>query len=751
MIDQFVSDLSFEDQRYAVLVRTPVSSGIIAAIQLPPLPEGYAFYSAAQLPARYAISIFDCDLPVLANREPAYQGQAVGILTGTDMAVLEALRNDTIVTVEPNPEDSFEAEHTHTLFDYPIIAKETYSVGDVDACFEAAPVTVYSSLKTASQYTARSEPFSAIAVYREDGLDVYVPTQWPLHVRAAVAEATGLAENAIVVHPAKTGETANELLWYPSLLAAQCAVAAVLEKKTVVLILSAAESRAAAPKTPEMIIEHKSVVSDNKTIEAMQISIIVNAGACCPLIGKILKQMIASALGPYHIPNYRIEVRAAKTPQGLIDIFEGWGDYYTSNALENHISKLIQEHNLAPVDWRLATFQKDYSGVFTNILKTITAKSDFGCKYAAYHLFNSGKRDKHDGRWRGIGIAAGFQYSGCPADFTYSVEIELNVHNQLVIKAEPAAEDLKKIIRAMAAEKLDIPAENVVFAGLTTADMNSCGPATAGVTVSVLMPLVQQCLNDLLDQRFRNPLPLTITRSYHLPQQDSTMQGSSADVSDVSGAPFCTAGDKAISISEKNTAAFVSQTPAVCVVELELDTVCYAVMIRGIWFSCSPGKVYDTKRVLSYLHKNAAAALSRICTITQLQAENADVDQYGTGDSVCLSDETAANSVADEAVYSTEDEKGIPIQAEGEQSAETIESSRRYSEYRIILPNELPPLSVEVLERDAPLSAFASCAENILPAAYLAALNQILLRVPMRIDSLPILTEDIFKALRGGK
>ncbi|WP_230974337.1 hypothetical protein [Treponema vincentii] len=52
MIEQFVSDLTFEGQRYAVIVRAPVSSGIISAVHLPPLPEGYAFYGAAQLPAQ---------------------------------------------------------------------------------------------------------------------------------------------------------------------------------------------------------------------------------------------------------------------------------------------------------------------------------------------------------------------------------------------------------------------------------------------------------------------------------------------------------------------------------------------------------------------------------------------------------------------------------------------------------------------------------------------------------------------------
>lgn len=674
MIEQFVSDLTFEGQQYAVIVRAPVSSGIISAVHLPPLPEGYAFYGATQIPGQKTVEVFEHSIPLFAADEIEYKEQAVGILTGDNEATLEALRKDITIELEPLPEDSFEAGRPHTLFDYPIIAREARAAGDIDSIFETASSTVFSSLKIASQYAIRSEPFSAVTVFREDGLDVYVPTQWPFHVRAAVAKATGLAEEAVIVHPTQTGETFNELLWYPSLLACQCAVAAVLQRNTVSLTLSAEESRRAAPKTPEMIIEHKSALSDTQTIAAMQISIIVNAGACCPLIGNILKQMIAAALGPYAVPNYRIEVRASKTAAGIIDILEGWGDYYVSNALENHINKIIQDYNLSPAEWRVKNMPDNYGAVFSNLFELLTGKSDFTCKYAAYNVFNRGKTDKRDGRWRGIGMAAGFQYGGCAADFAYTVELTLDIHNRLSIKAEPVEDDIKKVIRKLAAKKLDIAESDITFAGLTTADMNESGPATAGNTAGIVLPLVEQCLSDLQEQRFRNPLPITISRSTPAPHPDILQP----DV------------------------PFIFQTPAACIIELELDTVCYEIQIRKVWFVCRPGKIYEKKQILNYLHKNIAAALSRTA------------------------------------------KEALP-------RLETDDTPLPYSEYRLILPTEMPPLSVDIPERGNSMSAFDSCALNILPAAYLAALNQILLRVPARIDTLPIRTERLFKALTGKK
>ena len=702
MIEQFVSDLTFDRQQYAVLVRAPVSSGIISAVHLPPLPEGYAFYGAAQLPDQTTIEVFEHSLPIFASGEIDYKEQAIGILTGDNEAMLESLRKDITIELEPIPEDSFEAGRPHTLFDYPIIAREARAAGDIDSIFETASLTVFSSLKIASQYAARSEPFSAVTVFREDGLDVYVPTQWPFHVRAAVAKATGLAEEAVVVHPTNTGETFNELLWYPSLLACQCAVAAVLQRKTVSLNLSAEESRAAAPKTPEMIIEHKSALSDTHSITAMQISIIVNAGACCPLIGYILKQMTTAALGPYTVPNYRIEARASNTAAGLIDIFEGWGDYYVSNALENHINKIIQEYNLSPAEWRTKNMPDDHSAVFSNLFELLTAKSDFICKYAAYNVFNRGKTDKRDGRWRGIGLAAGFQYGGCAADFTYTAELTLDVHNRLIIKAEPAEDDVKKVIRKLAAKRLEIAESDITFAGLTTADMNVSGPATAGNTVGIVLSLVEQCLTDLQEQRFRNPLPISISKSALTPQPDvSQIEASQLDGSQLA-VPQPDVQSENETCETGVSFSFISKTPAVCIIELELDTVCYEIQIRKVWVAGRPGKIYEKKQILNYLRKNIAAALSRTAKEALLQSETDD----------------------------------IPLP---------------YSEYRLILPNEMPPLSVDIPERDSSMSTADSCASNVLPAAYLAALNQILLRVPARIDMLPIRTAHLFKALTGKK
>lgn len=683
MIEQFVSDLLDKAQRRAVIVRAPVLQGKIAAVRLPPLPEGYCFYAAGQLPACKTIEVLTYALPLFAIGEIDYKNQAVGILVGDDPVVLAALKKEITVVVEPNTEPCIGA--AHELSAYPVIAQEVYSSGDSESCLMHASSVIRSSFKHASQYSPRSEPFSAVTIFREDGLDVYVPTQWPFHVRTTVARVTGLAEEAVVVHPTNTAETFNELLWYPSLLACQCAATAVIERKSISLCVSAEEGCEAAPKTPEVVIEHTSVVSADDEITALHISIIVNAGAYCPLIGAMLKHMALCALGPYNIRNYRIEARAVKTAEGLVDIFEGWGDYYTSNALENHINKIIHEHNLSPLQWRMNLITAEQSALFSSLFQLLAKKSDFSRKYAAYRVFNRGERDKHDGQWRGIGIAGGFQYSGCPEDFTYTAELTLDVHNQLIIKAEPAEKSIREIIKILAEEKLKIDDADSIFEGLTTKDMNVSGPVTANAAMSVVLPLIEQAVTDLQEQRFRNPLPINISRT------------------------VCTSQLRMQNTHNKQYLPFIAKMPMACIIELGMDTVCYEIHIRNIWFACACGKVYGKNYILSLLRKNIVAALSRTAQ----------------GSLVC----------------------SIPCAA-----------SHPYVAYQPIPAKDIPPLSVTILEQEdatdtafntAAASAFDSCAFNILPAAYLAALNQILLRIPTRIEALPIRTEHIFKAATG--
>ena len=101
------------------------------------------------------------------------------------------------------------------------------------------------------------------------------------------------------------------------------------------------------------MIQHKTSVSELGKITAMDVSIIVDSGSFNPFITQMLKQMAVTAAGIYHVPVYMISAVAIKTEKGLTGLFSGWGDSYVSSALEKHISEIVEQLDLCPIQFRL--------------------------------------------------------------------------------------------------------------------------------------------------------------------------------------------------------------------------------------------------------------------------------------------------------------------------------------------------------------------------------------------------------------
>ncbi len=677
MINQFVSDVRCNNAYHARIIRSPVSEGRLRNIQVPPLPAGYTLYTAQHLTQKKTLNIFDTLIPVFAESDIAYTGQAVGILIGADDRILRDLQKEIIVEIDPLSVDSFETEPV-SLFDYPIITQKNCSKGNSDAVFETAQSVTYSSFTFAPQYPLRPEPFSVLTEIRDDSIHVFVPTQNPMLIRAALSRVTGLVEDAIVIHPTLLGQTSNELLWYSALLAAQCAFAAVKSGNSVRLTLLYEESVQVVPKTPEVTIQYKSAQSDTQTIAALNVFIIVNAGAYCPLIKHILTQMTAVALGLYSVPEYKIEAVALQTPHGLTDIFESWGEHFIINSLENHINAIIQNNNAVPSEWRLNNMSTEYKPIFSDIFESIIPKSDFLRKNAAYHLFNSVRKENHDGKLRGIGLAAGFEYTGCPMEAEYTVELSLETDHTLYVKTAAINEEIKHIAIHLITEHLEIPESDIVFAEVTTDDLKNNSPFIDCYINGLIPSLIEQCIVDMQEQRFRDPLPLSISRTYAIPQPAKTIEN-----------------------TDEAPVSFLSKTPAVCIIELELDPVCYEASVLGVWFSCNPGNIYLKKHAKSIIHKHIVTALSR------------------TAKEVFLS----------------------PADLEGE-------SVR--PEHRIMLPTEIPKSSVHISQNKTAMSNNSSFGVfNLFPAAYLAALNQICIAAPVRLEKIPVLPQDTFGTFTG--
>lgn len=666
-----VLEFDHETEYYAVLIRSK-RCGVLFGIDVPELPEGVYFFSAKDVPNKNEFSAFECSIPVFADEIIAYYGQPVGILAGKNKDVLYALQEQITVQVESGQHNEV------SVFDY--------TEGTIPDTFEGTHICVRSQFSEAVRHPYNGEPDSVYIEYRPDNISVHVVTQWSTLVQSAVENITGIAKKKIHVFDYNSAESLDMHIWFPALISAQVAVAAALLKASVFLRFSSYEQVHATPKTPRIHITHTATLAQDSTVAAMDIDICVRTGAFHPLLAQHVKQMVNTAAGIYGFPHCRVHVCAYSTFPVLAGLAKGWGDAYTTNALEKHINDIARICSYDPVDYRLqnitrvqkkhalesCSYVKEFSPLFNAALRS----SDFRRKHAAYFLLNSATSG-YKGAWRGIGFAAGLQYNGIqhmPTGISsYTVSVTLETDNTVYIETNVLTENVRKILRNLVATELEIEKNKIMFKPDVNYSSGQAGLMSSSVSVALIPALIKKCCARIQKQRFRQPLPLTARQVYKR-KANSTL---SADESKI----------------------FFSTTPAVCVVELEVNPIVYNVHVRKIWLGCNPGKIYVNRFIKSHLRKSLEQVFSRLC------CEKISVGQK------C----------------------DTPVQA---------------ANYTLLPASKLPHLDLLLSGEGRVSRGIGEIPENLVTAAYLSALNQVFVGMGRTIEQTPVYIDDIFKAFR---
>ena len=176
----FVSDLEFENQEWARLIRCNDAGANIIDIEIPDLPEGFSFFSAKDIVGKNSISFLKTEIPVFADEKIEYAGQAVGILTGPDKKKLLELSNlfqiRTQYLSRPKAQFTFEEEEKN-YFDYPIVSRESLSSGNAEEVFEKSSQVVYSTFSFKQRYHYHAETACVKTNWVDDRLEIHLATQ----------------------------------------------------------------------------------------------------------------------------------------------------------------------------------------------------------------------------------------------------------------------------------------------------------------------------------------------------------------------------------------------------------------------------------------------------------------------------------------------------------------------------------------------------------------------------------------------
>ena len=612
---EFITDMSVSGMLHAITIRSPVALGSLKEIKCPKLPKAYRLIKAENIPGKNSLSNFS--VPVLAENKLSYIGQPVAILVGSEKSVLEDLASK----IEIQAEEEGPSFSCRTYDPANEIVKRDIISGDPQKALGEGEIILSCTYTTEIQEHWYSEPHGALALAlvapeaaSSDNdkkgmaaLTIYTATQWPYHVKLSVSGVLGLDPQCVTVAPTLMTPHLDGKIWYPSLVACHAALAAWITGRPIKIMLKREEDFVFSPKRNKTEIDMCSALNKDGSISSSIIQVQLDLGAHAVFENEIIDHTCLGSLGNCNHDAYKIDASGVQTnipPQGP---FAGFGLAQGFFAAERHFSYIADTLGQDPAEWRKNNCVKKSQNLVPwfalkdtpPILKLIDAAAfmgDYYRKWACYELLRKRRRGE---KWesegiplRGIGISTayqgnGFLNSGELGTGNCSVEVTLEKNGFLEIKTSIISSGTKipYTWQNLAQEILGVAPSMVRLTG-NTMDAPDAGPGTLSRDISTVTRLTEKCFAAIRNQRFRDPLPITVKRS------------------DRSGKAQSTVSERKI-----NSEAFAYPSWAAAVVEIEIDPVSFNPVTKGIWLAVDGGKILNERRARLTLKTGVIQAL----------------------------------------------------------------------------------------------------------------------------------------------
>lgn len=532
----YVDDLSFPGMLHARTIRSTIARGRVRSISLDFDTAGFTVVDWRDIPGerRNFVALIEDDQPFLVRDEVRHVAEPILLIAHEDPERLLDAR----VTIEyDEAEPVLDPEHSPTVFKEILIRK-----GEVERALAEAEIVVEGTYRTGSQEHVYIEPNGVIAVPEGRGVTVYGSLQCPYYVHRALKALLDLPDERVRVVQTETGGGFGGKEEFPSIVAGHAALLAMKARRPVKLVYDREEDMLATTKRHPSIVRHRTGVTRDGRLLAMDVDVLMDGGAYVTLSPVVLSRGCIHAAGPYRCENTRILGRAVMTNTPPNGAFRGFGAPQTQFAMEVHMNRVAEHLEMDPARLReinalrpgdeSATGQ--VMGADCSALETLRA----AVERSDWHR----KRREYAGTNRGLGISLFWHGSG----FTGGGE------SYLASKAAlEATEDGLRILTAsvemgqgtrtmhaqIVADALGIPYEDVMVAPQDTAIVPDSGPTVASRTCMVVGGILKRCAEEMraklggLSPReyAREHGPLLVTGEYEKPAEihwdDTTYRG----------------------------------------------------------------------------------------------------------------------------------------------------------------------------------------------------------------------------------
>jgi CO/xanthine dehydrogenase Mo-binding subunit len=513
---RYVDDISFPGMLHGVTVRSPTARGRIRAIHFEgdiPWRE-FTIVTAKDIPGKNCVALLIEDQPCLADEFVNHPEEPVVLLAHHDKYLLEEARRAVRIEIEPlaaifTMDDSLARKQIIWGSDN-IFKSFRVEKGNVDQAWPAAEFTVEGAYETGAQEQLYIEPQGMIArANPNEGVTVWGSLQCPYYVHKALAILFGLPKEHIRVVQTETGGGFGGKEEYPSMIAAHAALLAWKSGKPVKIIYDRAEDMVATTKRHPSRTSHRTAVSRDGKLLAMEIDFTIDGGAYETLSPVVLSRGTIHAAGPYNCPNVRISSRAVATNAPPHGAFRGFGAPQSVFALERHLDRVAAAVGLAPDELRRRNFIQ--TGQTLAVSQVVREKidmsrlmdralelSDYHTKRARFDIENPSSAIR-----KGIGFASflhGAGFTGSGEEYLAS-EVAAEASPEGIVRIFAASTEMGQgtntIFSQIAAEALGLDSAQIEIVQPDTAAVPNSGPTVASRTSMIVGKLVESAAREL--------------------------------------------------------------------------------------------------------------------------------------------------------------------------------------------------------------------------------------------------------------
>jgi CO/xanthine dehydrogenase Mo-binding subunit len=486
---KYADDIVMPGLLHGRTVRSTIAHGTVRAIRFDFDTTGFTIVDYRDIPGRNVVALIDDDQPFLVERTVNHMAEPILLLAHEDKeALLAATVHIDYDVAEPvlDPERSMKSfKDIHIL------------KGDVEAALAGAAVVIEGTYRTGHQEHVYIETNGVIAVPVDGGVVVHGSLQCPFYALKALKSLLGPDAKVRVIQT-ETGGGFGGKEEYPSMIAGHAALLALKSGRPVKIVYDRVEDMVATTKRHPSIVHHRTGLTRDGRIVAMDVDVLLDGGAYSTLSAVVLSRGCIHAAGPYRCDHTRIRGRAMLTHTPPNGAFRGFGAPQTEFAMEVHMDRIAEALGMDPVTLRETNALEPGDTTATGQLLRADASARAVLDEAVRRTDFRRKREQLRGTNRGIGLALFYHGAG----FTGAGEERLKSRARLdladsgvriLVASTEIGQGTRTMHAQIVADALGVPYETIEVAQPDTGVVADSGPTVASRTCMVVGKILERC------------------------------------------------------------------------------------------------------------------------------------------------------------------------------------------------------------------------------------------------------------------